>query len=111
MMITPGTIALVLSGCLLTSALATTGSAHMTQVVSQTAPPPDLATKALVEKACSDCHKFNMVSAQRKSADQWAASVKRMIEMGTVLPESEVPRVVAYLAENYGPAGPEKAAD
>jgi hypothetical protein len=65
----------------------------------------------LVEKACSDCHKFNMVSAQRKTADQWAANVQRMIEIGTVLPDAEVPRVVAYLTEHYGPAGVDKAAE
>lgn len=103
--------ALFLSGSLLIGALATTGSAPPTQAISQIARPPDLATKALVERVCSDCHKFSMVSAQRKTTEQWSANVERMIEMGAVLPDTEVPPVVTYLAENYGPVGIKKAVE
>ena len=109
-MIVLGKFALVGSGFLLTTALAAAGSAPVASTVVQ-GTSSALEIKALVEKACSDCHKFNMVSAQRKNADQWAANVKRMMEIGTALPESEVPRVVAYLAENYGLTRAERPAN
>lgn len=103
-------IMLPASGCLLAITLAATGSAQGASSVARPA-PSDPTTQAFVEKACSDCHKFTMVSAQHKSADEWQSTVKHMIEIGAEIPESDIPRVVAYLTEHYGPVPAEKPAN
>ncbi|NPV85598.1 MAG: hypothetical protein HPY45_06265 [Anaerolineae bacterium] len=55
----------------------------------------------LAEERCSACHSFDRVKAAKKSADEWAATVKRMVKKGAQLSETEQELVIKYLSETY----------
>jgi glucose/arabinose dehydrogenase len=58
----------------------------------------------LVAKACTQCHDSGMVTSQRMSAAQWSDTVKQMVSNGAQVPPARLDEVVAYLAQNFGPA-------
>ncbi len=60
----------------------------------------------LVAKACTACHVGAQVTSQHKSAEQWSETVSQMISNGAQIPDADFDKVVAYLAQNYGPAAP-----
>ena len=58
---------------------------------------PDGSGKALVSENCSSCHGLELVTAQRRSPEDWEQVVNRMITNGNVLTEDQHKEVVAYL--------------
>lgn len=112
-MIVVGKVMIAIFGCLLAGALidretAAQVAGPIPAIESVSASDP--TTRATVEKACSDCHKFTQVSAKHRSAQEWSAIVTRMIEMGAPVDTADSPRVVAYLARTYGPTADGKPA-
>jgi mono/diheme cytochrome c family protein len=60
--------------------------------------------KALVEGACALCHGLDRVIATRRSRDQWAAMVDRMVEIGAPIPPEQMNEILSYLGTHYAPA-------
>lgn len=84
------------------------------QAPAQTPPAAaadDAATGALVEKTCASCHVISQVTAQRKTADQWAGTVDQMIGYGAQVSDADYPKIVDYLAKHYGAGAAQPAAD
>jgi electron transfer flavoprotein alpha subunit len=83
-------------------AMAVFGAGALAQTTPAPAPTDESAIKPVVEKTCSSCHVFSQVSAQRKTAEQWATIVDQMISFGAPISDEEYPKVVDYLAKTYG---------
>ncbi|MCS6805213.1 MAG: hypothetical protein RMM98_01725 [Acidobacteriota bacterium] len=64
---------------------------------------PEGEAKAIILRACIQCHPMDRITHNRKDESGWHSSVKDMIRLGAKLRPEEVPRLVAYLAENFGP--------
>jgi mono/diheme cytochrome c family protein len=63
-------------------------------------PPPGPALD-LINERCSACHSTASVFSQRKSADDWAATVQLMVDRGADLKPDETEAVIAYLSKNF----------
>ena len=73
-----------------------------TATATEEAPPaPGLDGEALKQDRCTVCHSLARVEAAHKTAEQWLATVNRMIGYGAVLSAEELDVLVQYLAETY----------
>lgn len=99
-----GRAALALSSGLLAMAVFGAGALAQTTPAPAPAPAPvgESTIRPVVEKTCSSCHVFSQVSAQRKTAEQWATTVDQMISFGAPVSDEEYPKFVDYLAKTYG---------
>jgi len=70
---------------------------------SQTALPEGKG-KDIVEVTCSACHGLTYITNGHNSKAEWGYIVSDMISRGALLEEAEIPIVVEYLAEHFGPA-------
>jgi mono/diheme cytochrome c family protein len=59
--------------------------------------------KALVEGGCGLCHGLDRVIATRRSPDQWAAMVDRMVEIGAPFTPEQRNEILSYLGTYYAP--------
>jgi mono/diheme cytochrome c family protein len=66
-------------------------------------PPPGPALD-LINQRCSACHTTATVFSQRKSADDWAATVQLMVDRGADLKPDETDAVITYLSKNFSDA-------
>ena len=66
-----------------------------------TAPATDGAS--LLEARCTDCHGIDRVMRAKKTREQWAKSVARMVGKGAQLNAAEQSTVIDYLSKTYGP--------
>ena len=57
----------------------------------------------LLEKRCSVCHPSARPKGAKKTAEQWEATVSRMIGKGAKLSTDEKKALVAHLAKTYKP--------
>ena len=57
--------------------------------------------KTLMQERCSVCHSVDRVTSAHKTADQWTATVERMISHGAQLKTTEQQALIAYLAQTY----------
>lgn len=64
--------------------------------------PPAGPALDLINKQCSACHTTATIFSQRKSADDWAATVQLMVDRGADLKPDETDTVIDYLAKNFG---------
>ena len=67
---------------------------------------PEGKGKEIVEVTCSACHGLTNVTNGHNSKAEWGYIVSDMISRGALLEEAEIPIVIAYLAEHFGPARP-----
>ena len=58
-------------------------------------PGPGLST---IQERCSGCHSTTTVFGQRRSADDWAATVQLMVDRGADLSADDQSTVVGYLS-------------
>jgi mono/diheme cytochrome c family protein len=63
---------------------------------------PDGPGKALAAENCSSCHGIELVTAQRRTSEEWKDVVNRMISNGDTLTEEQYNEVVTYLATYLG---------
>jgi mono/diheme cytochrome c family protein len=70
---------------------------------AQSSELPDGPGKALASENCSACHGLELVTAQRRSPEEWEQVVNRMIANGDTLTEDQYNEVVAYLGTYLGP--------
>ena len=71
--------------------------------------PPGPALVVINER-CSTCHTTASVFNQRRSADDWAATVQLMVDRGADLTPDDMTMVIDYLAANFGPEPAKPAA-
>ena len=62
--------------------------------------------RELVQEKCSLCHELQQVVAPRKTVDEWAVTLDRMIANGAKVSDAEYDPVLNYLAAHFGPASP-----
>ena len=67
-----------------------------------TAAPDIAAGKALFHEVCTACHDQSMVTAQRKTREDWAVTVDTMIGRGASLTPEQAAQVVDYLNHSLG---------
>jgi cytochrome c5 len=58
---------------------------------------------ALLEARCSVCHPSARPKSKQKTAEQWEATVTRMMGKGAKLTEEEKQILVEYLSKTYKP--------
>jgi cytochrome c5 len=63
--------------------------------------PSTLDGKSLVEERCTECHDLGTVESAKKTAEEWKATVERMVGKGAQLNQAEQEVVIQYLAETY----------
>ena len=63
---------------------------------------PEGPGKALATANCGSCHGLELVTAQRRSAEEWEEVVNRMIANGDTLNEEQYAEVIAYLGTYLG---------
>lgn len=71
-------------------------------VVSFAADKPAVGAE-LLEKRCSVCHPSARPKSFKKSAEQWEATVTKMMGKGAKLSADEKKTLVDYLAKTYKP--------
>lgn len=67
---------------------------------------PDGPGKDLVLKKCTSCHSIRNVIASRRTADDWAQEVSKMVGRGATISDDEADTIVNYLADHFGPSSP-----
>lgn len=72
--------------------------------------PPSGPGLDLINKQCSACHTTATIFSQRKTSDDWAATVQLMVDRGAELKPEETDVVIDYLAKNFAAPPPAAAA-
>lgn len=73
-----------------------------TAAVQETqAASPALDGKGLAQERCTACHSFTRIENAKKSPQEWAATVQRMVGKGAKLSADEETAVVDYLSATY----------
>ena len=65
----------------------------------------DAYTKAekIMNTSCMACHDLRTIQTQALSAEGWKGIVDSMIEKGAKVEKADVPLLVSYLEDNFGP--------
>lgn len=73
---------------------------------AETVKPPTTAPAAgdaaLVQARCVGCHGLDRVTSAKKTREQWAQTVTRMVSKGAQLNAAEQNAVIEYLSKMYG---------
>jgi cytochrome c5 len=93
-------LVVILAGTLLASC-SSKGSSTPTSTGGSAPSGPASGGQALMQERCSVCHSVTRVTSAHKTADQWKATVERMINHGAQLSAQEEQTLVDYLAQNY----------
>jgi mono/diheme cytochrome c family protein len=76
-------------------------------LASETVKPPLTAPMtdgaSLLEARCTDCHSIDRVKKAKKTHDQWAQNVARMVGKGAQLNATEQSVAIDYLSKTYRP--------
>jgi hypothetical protein len=76
-------------------------------LASETVRPPSTAPAtdgaSFLEVRCTDCHGIDRIKQAKKTRDQWAQNVARMVSKGAQLNAAEQSTVIDYLSKMYGP--------
>jgi len=63
---------------------------------------PAKTAKKLFEERCSICHGLDRAKDNRRSADEWARTVRRMRDaFGAKLTDEEAKTIIDYLSKHY----------
>lgn len=89
---TPFKVALIAAAAV-TGGLLTAGA-----VIAQPSDLPEGPGKAIVLDSCTACHGVDLITAQRRSPDEWGQVVDRMVGNGAVLTDAQYKTVVTYLS-------------
>lgn len=63
---------------------------------------PEGEGRALVARACSQCHSLLLVTGVRLTRKQWEAKIDQMLARGAKLSDEEIDLAAEYLARNFG---------
>ena len=64
---------------------------------------PASAGETLMQQRCTVCHSTARIISAHMTADQWKATVDKMINNGAQLSPTEEQTLVTYLAQTYHP--------
>jgi hypothetical protein len=64
---------------------------------------PEGPGKSLVEKVCGDCHGTEVYTGKHRDAQQWNATIDRMIRHGATATDAQFDEIVNYLVKHFGP--------
>lgn len=64
---------------------------------------PEAPAKAIVIRACTNCHQAPQIVAKRLTPEAWDAMMGKMIDRGARMTEDEEAQVYDYLVANFGP--------
>lgn len=93
-------------GGLVTFVVAHAPSAHAQDQAAAPAAADDLPPGPdhdLVKTTCTLCHQSSQFDTLHKDAAGWTDIVSEMGAMGAVIPDENVPKIVAYLTAHFGP--------
>ena len=65
--------------------------------------PAASADRQLVHARCTGCHDESVYVGQRRSVDQWAEIIDRMVAHGARISDPEYRRILAHLSRTNGP--------
>jgi cytochrome c5 len=57
----------------------------------------------ILNASCTGCHDLRPVQTSAKSKDEWNDTVQNMLQKGADVSDADVPVLVDYLTEAYGP--------
>lgn len=63
---------------------------------------PDGPGKALVERTCKSCHTLSVITARKRTEDQWVQVISAMLSRGAAATDDEAEIILAYLVKNFG---------
>ena len=63
----------------------------------------ELKAEKIVNTTCLTCHGIRPIQTQALDADNWKKIVDSMIEKGAKVEKEDVPILVSYLEDNFGP--------
>lgn len=78
-------------------------------VGSKSVGPPQVNGKAVLQRACVQCHEVGVATRSRYTEDGWRRLVQTMVQRGAVLSEPEIADVIAYLTKHFGKTNVNKA--
>ena len=62
-----------------------------------------LKAEKIVNTTCISCHDLRPIQTQALDADSWKKIVNSMIEKGAKVEKEDIPILVSYLEDNFGP--------
>ena len=62
---------------------------------------PEGAGKTLILRSCGQCHPTDQIARQKKSEQDWQATVVRMAGRGAKVTSEETDTIIKYLAVNF----------
>jgi len=63
----------------------------------------ELKAEKIVNTICLTCHDLRPIQTQALNAENWKKIVDSMIEKGAKVEKEDVPMLVTYLVDNFGP--------
>jgi hypothetical protein len=75
-----------------------------------TAEPPPGPGLDLIQRSCVGCHDIYMITAKRKTPDEWATTVGLMADRGAEVTPDEMQIIQDYLSQNFSTATSSTAA-
>jgi mono/diheme cytochrome c family protein len=69
--------------------------------MAQTSSLPDGKGKAIVQRACAQCHAIGIVTGADHTPDDWGIVVRAMVHDGAKLAPDEQEMVIDYLAKSF----------
>ena len=61
------------------------------------------AAEKIVNTTCISCHDMRPIQTQALDADGWKKIVQSMIDKGATVDKGDIPMLVSFLEDNYGP--------
>ena len=59
--------------------------------------------KTILEANCTGCHDTDLVTSQKNTKEGWQDIVNSMVSKGATISAQEMPVLIDYLTQNYGP--------
>jgi cytochrome c5 len=88
------------------AALLAVGSARVTAATPAAAAPAaaqDEKGERVLNSSCGGCHDLRPVQSSARDKDSWNELVQNMLQKGADVADADIPVLVDYLAEHYGP--------
>src|SRR5262249_20535281 len=65
--------------------------------------PDNAKSERVLNTACTACHDLRKIQTKALDADAWAKVVNSMVEKGAKVDTADIPMLVSYLEDNFGP--------
>ena len=85
-------------------AIPVTAAALLITIVASSATAQDTPRgEQVLNASCTGCHDLRPVQTAAKSKDEWNDTVQNMLQKGADVSDADLPVLVDYLTEAYGP--------